>query len=308
MCETSYFSDFVVSSSGTIATSVGTLSMTGLSAGIIGLFVIAAFLFMVAKGTAKNKSIAVVYNVGMYICVVLAIVLGLSFREADEQVQPQGQAQMHSQPQLQASPDLHTVGVQDVIQASSYTYLNVKEGDNTFWMAIAKKDIKVGETISFAGGLEMKNFESKELQRTFETIYFVDRIVSGEPSAAASQQPAVMPHRMKSEIEKQEFSIEPAEGGITIGELFGNSDSYADKAVLIKGKVTKVNRAIMDRNWVHIQDGTSDSGKYDLTITTNEDVNVGEVVTFEGKITLNKDFGSGYSYEVIMEEARRKTE
>jgi len=78
--------------------------------------------------------------------------------------------------------------------------------------------------------------------------------------------------------------------------------------VLIKGQVTKVNRAIMEKNWVHLQDGTGDSGGFDLTVTTQEQVNVGDVVTFEGKITLNKDFGAGYSYEVIMEQAKLQTQ
>jgi hypothetical protein len=64
----------------------------------------------------------------------------------------------------------------------------------------------------------------------------------------------------------------------------------------------------MDRNWVHLQDGTSDSGSFDLTVTTEEEVNVGDVLTFEGKIKLDKDFGAGYSYEVIMEQAKLKTQ
>ena len=204
-----------------------------------------------------------------------------------------------------ATVDVHTAVVQEVIQATSYTYLKVKEADSEFWIAITKREIEAGETISFSGALEMKNFQSKDLQRTFEKIYFVARIVGGESSA--SQQPTSMSHG-KSELEKKEISIEPVEGGITIAELFTNRDSYADKTVLIKGQVTKVNRTIMDKNWVHLQDGTGDSGKYDLTITTDEEVNVGDVVTFEGKITLNKDFGSGYSYEIIMEQARLKTQ
>lgn len=225
--------------------------------------------------------------------------------QKEQQVQPQQQQNIHTQ-QGGAAADLHTVVVQEVVQATSYTYLKVKEADSEFWIAITKREIEAGETISYAGGLEMKNFESKDLQRTFETIYFVDKIVSGEPSA--SQQSVSMSHRMKPELEKKEVSIEPAEGGITIGELFANRDSYADKTVLIKGQVTKVNRAIMGRNWVHLQDDTSESGSYDLTVTTNEEVNVGDVVTFEGKITLNKDFGAGYSYEVLMEQAKLQTQ
>ncbi|MHC4324820.1 MAG: nucleotide-binding protein [Planctomycetota bacterium] len=239
----------------------------------------------------------------MAISVLLALA-SFSCRQKDqeqEQQQAQQQQNVHAQ-QGEAVVDIHKAVVQEVIQANSYTYLKVKEAESEFWIAVTKRQIDAGATISFAGGLEMNNFESKELQRTFEKIYFVDRILGGEPSASA--QSMSMPHGMKPELEKKEVSIEPAEGGITIGELFANRDSYADKTVLIKGQVTKVNRAIMDRNWVHLQDGTGDSGGYDLTITTGEEVNVGDVVTFEGKITLNKDFGSGYSYEVIMEQAK----
>ena len=237
---------------------------------------------------------------------ILLALASLSCREKEqEQQQAQQQQQVDTQ-QVGAAADLRTVVVQEVIQATSYTYLKVKEADSEFWMAIAKRQIEAGTTISFAGGLEMKNFESKDLQRTFETIYFVDRIVSG--GTPATQQSMSMPRPMKPELEKKEVSIEPAEGGITIAELFTNRDSYADKTVLIKGQVTKVNRAIMNKNWVHLQDGTGDSGGFDLTVTTEEDVNVGDVVTFEGKITLNKDFGSGYSYEVLMEQAKLQTQ
>ena len=234
---------------------------------------------------------------------VISILLVLASLSCRDNKQEQ-QAQQQQTQQGAATIDIHTVVVQEVIQATAYTYLKVKEADREFWMAINKREIEVGATISFAGALEMNNFQSKDLQRTFEKIYFVSRIVGDE--STATQQSMSMPHQMKPDLEKKEVSVEPAEGGITIGELFINRDSYADKTVLIKGQVTKVNRAIMDKNWVHIQDGTGDSDNFDLTVTTEEEVNVGDVVTFEGKIALNKDFGAGYSYEVIMEQAKLK--
>jgi len=241
------------------------------------------------------------------ISILLALAsLSCRQKEAEQKEQDILQQQQVQTKQGGAVADLHTVTVQEVVQATSYTYLKVKEADSDFWIAVTKREIEAGATISFAGGLEIKNFESKDLQRTFETIYFVDRVVSG--GAPATQQSMSMPRPVKPELEKKEVSIEPAEGGITIGELFTNRDSYADKTVLIKGQVMKVNRAIMNKNWVHLQDGTGDSGNFDLTITTNEEVNVGDVVTFEGKITLNKDFGSGYSYEVLMEQAKLQTQ
>lgn len=240
---------------------------------------------------------------------ILLALSSLSCRQKEEEQEQQKVAQPLQNVQMQqdaaAAAELHTAVVQEVIQATSYTYMKVKEADNEFWIAVTKRQIEPGATISFADALEMTNFQSKDLKRTFDKIYFVSRIVGDDSSE--SQQSMSMPLRMKPELEKKEISIEPAQGGVTIGELFANRDSYADKTVLVKGQVTKVNRAIMDRNWVHLQDGTSDSGSFDLTVTTSDDVKVGDVVTFEGKIALNKDFGAGYMYEVIMEEAKLQT-
>jgi hypothetical protein len=228
---------------------------------------------------------------------ILLAVASLSCREKDQQQTQQQQTQQDG-----ATVNTHTVVVQEVIQATSYTYLRVKDADKDFWIAINKRRVEPGATISFTGGLLMKNFESKDLQRTFETIYFVNRITGDESST--TQQTMSMPHQGKPELDKKDVSIEPVEGGITIGQLFADRDSYAGKTVLVKGVVTKVNRAIMDKNWVHLQDGTSDANNFDITITTTDDVKVGDVATFEGKITLKKDFGAGYYYEVIVEEAK----
>ena len=244
------------------------------------------------------------------ISILMALLLSscrIKEEEPQEQsVQPPRQAQPPQQA-IAGSND-HTVVVQEVIQASGYTYLNVKENDSTFWIAITKREIEAGKTISFADGLVMKNFTSKDLQRTFETIYFVSKISGNEPLPSGGKQSEVNPHQTKPTMGKKEITVEAVEGGISIGELFSNKDSYANKTVLIKGQVTKVNRAIMGSNWVHLQDGTSGSGKFDLTIMTQDEVSVGDIVTFEGLIVLNKDFGSGYAYDVLMEQAKRQAE
>jgi len=59
----------------------------------------------------------------------------------------------------------------------------------------------------------------------------------------------------------------------------------------------------MDKNWIHLQDGTEHDGKFDLTVTSDITADTGEVYTFEGTIALDKDFGFGYFYEIIMEDA-----
>lgn len=238
---------------------------------------------------------------------VLTMLVLFSCRQKEETPEQQ-QAQPQEQAEAGAGVSVHTAVVQEVLQATAYTYLNVKENDTNFWIAVTKREIQPGATISFADGLEMSNFQSKDLQRTFEKVYFVDQVAGDVPPASAAQPSADTSHRMKPEIDKQAISVEPAKGGISIGELLARKDSYAARTVLIRGQVTKINRAIMERNWIHLQDGTGDSGNYDLTITTNDDAAVGDIATFEGTITLNKDFGSGYSYEIIMEDAKRKTE
>jgi len=196
----------------------------------------------------------------------------------------------------------HKVTVKEVVQATSYTYLNVEENNESFWIAVNRSEYTEGVVLYYDEGLEMNNFESKDLQRTFETVYFVQGI-SDQPTLPGEQQPMTQSQPQKPTIEKLDVSIEPADGGISIATLFANRETYKDQIVKISGQVTKFNPNIMGKNWIHIQDGSDDSGNFDLTITTSQVVNVGDVVTFEGKISLNKDFGAGYTYEVIMEEA-----
>ena len=192
----------------------------------------------------------------------------------------------------------HEVVVQEVLQSNAYTYVQVEENGQSRWIAVTKQDVQEGETLFYSGGLEMNDFESKDLNRTFETIYFVDKI-SREP-----MQPTGQAHQGRPSVDKRDVALEPAEGGVTIANLYSDRQSYADKSVRVRGKVTKVNAGIMGRNWVHLQDGTEANGKYDLTVTTDAEVSEGDVVTFEGEIAIDRDFGAGYKYEVIMEKAK----
>jgi hypothetical protein len=111
-------------------------------------------------------------------------------------------------------------------------------------------------------------------------------------------------NKSKVIIEKMDVKVEPCEGCITISDLLSNKQSFSGKVIKVKGKVTKFNPEIMGKNWVHIQDGSEFQGGFDLTITTDKRVSVGETLTFEGKIVLDKDFGYGYFYSVLMEEGK----
>jgi hypothetical protein len=200
-------------------------------------------------------------------------------------------------------PGMHGVSVIEVIQTSNYSYLQVEENNNKFWIAVVKADTKPGDSVYYSNAYEMKDFVSKELNRTFPTVFFVQ-----DPSSQLAPPPAAMPQEMtakKAEIKKwSEVSVTTPKGGMTIADLYKNPGNFAGKSVIIRGVVTKFNSQIMNKNWVHIQDGTDFSDKFDLTVTTLDSVVVGTQATFKGTIAVNKDFGAGYSYEVIMEGAK----
>lgn len=208
-------------------------------------------------------------------------------------------------------PGAHQVVAKETAQTTNYTYVYVEEADTLYWLAINRADIVVGKTYFWSNGAPMFDFFSKELKRKFPVIYFVDDFTDqpitsdkqADQGMAANMQAAQMQGRQPIP-EKAGISVPVAEGGITLAELFSNRGKYADKVVKIRGEVVKFSGAIMKKNWIHIQDGTKDGGSYDLTINSSESVAVGEVATFEGVIHLNKDFGAGYKYDVIMEDAK----
>ena len=196
----------------------------------------------------------------------------------------------------------HKGVVKEVLQTTNYTYLLLTESKTETWVALPKMEAKAGDTYYYTEGMEMNNFESKELGRTFESVYFIQSVSTTLDEK--SSETMAYPHSSKAtKAEKREVDIQPAIGGITIAELFANKESYAGKTVRIKGEVTKFNGSIMDRNWVHIQDGTEYEGKFDLTATTDVEIPVGEVVTLEGVVAINQDFGYGYTYEILLEKA-----
>jgi DNA/RNA endonuclease YhcR with UshA esterase domain len=201
------------------------------------------------------------------------------------------------------NPNLREVVVKEVIQTSSYTYLKVKEEGDVYWGAIPRDDaMETGGTYYFDNWMEMSNFKSKELDKTFDMIYFI-QYISDEPFASAMQ----APKRQKGSSNVGNMEVEPveaAEGGINLAELFGNREKYEGEVVVVRGVVVKYTSGVMKRNWVHIQDGSKYGGDYDLTITTSSEVENGDIATFKGKVVLDKDFGHGYFYEIMMEDAQ----
>ena len=227
--------------------------------------------------------------------VVVAFLVYTVSTQKNDKTKPTKQEQVNTS----TSPAMHTVKVKDFINTSNYTYIQVEENGNDYWIAVTKMDVKKGETLYFAKSMEMKDFHSTELNRTFDKVLFVDGI-----SKSPNNQNGSFTHPEINKSPEIKQKVEPLEGGKTVKEIFANSNELSGKIVRIRGEVVKVNSGIMGRNWIHIQDGTSDNGQYDLLVTSNENASTGDVVTVEGKVAINKDFGAGYKYPVMIEGAK----
>jgi hypothetical protein len=98
-------------------------------------------------------------------------------------------------------------------------------------------------------------------------------------------------------------AVEKAEGGKTIAEIYAGKADLAGKTVLVRGKVVKYTPGVMGKNWIHIQDGTGAEGTNDLTVTTSAVVKIGDTISARGLVEVDKDFGFGYTYEILIEDA-----
>lgn len=193
----------------------------------------------------------------------------------------------------------HRVTVKEVLPTSKYVYMNVEEDGESFWLATLKQDVEVGEQYIFKDGLLKTNFESKEYNRVFDKVYLVSTItkVGGESSRGKASSDLTKKVN-KGNKTLQNISVE---GSISIAELIKNKNDFAGKSVILSGVCMKVNPNIMGRNWVHLVDGTMD--EYDLVLTTNLKISEGMPVALKGVVSLDKDFGAGYKYDIIIENA-----
>jgi len=196
----------------------------------------------------------------------------------------------------------HAVKVLEHMNASNYTYLRVEENDKEYWMAVPQLPVEVDEIVYYSKSMEMKNFHSETLKKDFPSILFVQDI--SKTIAPANQNPmGDNPHVKGITLQKEEISIEPVTGGKTVAQILDQKDALNGKSVTVKGKVTKYNEGILDRNWIHLQDGTNSKGEFDLLVTSKNVTKVGDVITVKGKVALDKDFGAGYSYKILIEDA-----
>ncbi len=195
----------------------------------------------------------------------------------------------------------HKVVIKEVLPTSKYVYLKVNEGVESYWLATKKMEVEVGATYFFRNGLLKTNFESKEHKRTFDKLFLVSSIVP-ESHGNSNEQKNIEMHAFEGDNSMSGSEEASNSDILSIATLVGNKTNLEGKTVTLKGICTKVNAKIMGRNWIHLKDGTMDD--YDLVITSDQEIPVGHEVTIQGTVSLKKDFGSGYYYELLVENGK----
>jgi hypothetical protein len=190
------------------------------------------------------------------------------------------------------------------IDVGSYTYVHVDAEGEKVWVAGPHTELQAGDVVSFSTSMPMPNYESKTLERTFDVVYFVTRL----HTPCADQEGARPPHspvpQAKAPAQIDVSGIAKAEGGKTIREILRDKDLLAGQEVMVRGKVAKYTEKVLGKNWIHLRDGTIDpAGAEDLVITTTGEADIGSTLLVRGEISVNRDFGFGYSYELLIEDA-----
>lgn len=203
--------------------------------------------------------------------------------------------------------------VVETMNALGYTYVLVDSGSEKVWAATAQFAVSEGDMVVIPEGMPMHNYHSATLNRDFEVVYFVESILNASSAMASNaaapqgQMPAGHPpiSGMSASAPLDSVDIDKLDGGMNIEEIYAARSELADREIQLRGKVVKFSPQIMGTNWVHLQDGSGnpEAGTHDLTLTSSNQLKVGDVIVVSGKVTLDKDFGHGYFYDLIMENA-----
>jgi hypothetical protein len=202
------------------------------------------------------------------------------------------------------------------LDAPPYSYLKISVGKEEMWAAVPKTDVEKGKEVTVVNAMPMNGFESKTLNRKFDVVFF-GTLEGANPAADAKPAPSMdtSPGNMaaqhanvaKGPSDVGDVKVDKASGADarTVAEVYAQKSQLKDKPITIRGKVVKYNAGIMGKNWLHIRDGSGTADKdNDLTITSQDVAKVGDVVVVKGAVRIDKDFGAGYAYPVIIEDAK----
>lgn len=208
----------------------------------------------------------------------------------------------------------------EIHDAMGYKYLKVdEENGKELWVAISSAPVAVGERIGYDKNTIMKNFQSKTLKRIFEAVVFASDVYL----AQKTKKPATMKEMLALETKTPSVKITAKEEHISKSKPFVKKEAYTieeihlwrthleGQTISIKAKVFKVSEQIMKLNWVHLGDGSGNEKKLtdDLVFTaSSSSIKAGDSVIATGKVIVNKDFGFGYFYPVLIQDASFKVQ
>jgi hypothetical protein len=189
----------------------------------------------------------------------------------------------------------------ETMDSGGYTYVQIQTVDGLVWAAGPPTNIEVGQVVEIKESFPMTDFSSATLSRTFEQIYFCSAIVLNDVGLSDSS--SHMQPSADATGDAAGAEVSKADGGQTVEQVILGKDEFIGKAILIRGSVAKFTADIMGKNWIHLRDGSGSEGTNDLTITTSATAAVGDIVLIKGTLTADKDFGFGYKYDLIVEDA-----
>lgn len=275
------------------------------------------------------RSKAILLAIGGSLLLALAVSCNNQQQKAAQKKEPAKAAQAQA-----AGLQFPLTGtVEETFDSGGYTYLRMKAADKEYWVATSQAKVKKGDEVTVPSGMMMNNFHSKTLNRTFPEIIFAAGLGGGENGAKAASKDEAASGSFEAALKKEDQqasagsenltnmtgstkAVVPAadikcdkaagKNGYRVGDLFAQAAKLNGKEVEVRGKVMKVSTAIMGRNWIHLQDGSGDpkQNTHDLVVTSKSaKPEKGEVVTVKGVLHANKDFGAGYKYVAIVEDA-----
>jgi hypothetical protein len=188
--------------------------------------------------------------------------------------------------------------------AAGYTYLKLKTPAGETWAAINQQPVQKGAKVTLENTMVMRNFESRALKKTFSSIVF-GNLQGSAPTAAM---PMASGASTKPNLVTTAIAKATGPNAHTVAEVVSQAQKLKDKPVVVQGKVVKYNAGIMGKNWVHLRDGSGKEGdgSNDILVTTLANTQPGAVITVSGTVHTDKDFGSGYAYKVLIEDASVK--
>ena len=198
--------------------------------------------------------------------------------------------------------------VVETMNAATYTYVLIDTGAKKVWAAAPQFAVKAGDAVAVAGAMPMVNYQSKTLNRIFDVVYFSGSVkVNGVSSAlgvSAGELPKDHPPINGAAGAPLNLSgIKRAANGQTVAEITTGKAKLVGKPIAVRGRVVKFNANILGKNWLHVRDGSGTEGTNDLTVTTGAMTKVGDLVLVTGTLASDRDFGAGYKYGLIVEDA-----